>query len=98
MYQKKDTSKRISEIMLDVMAEDNLGKKMLEHRAADIWQVVLGPTVNNATKRVYVHEGVMHVELFSSVVRHELTMLKPRIIGEINKALGADVVRDIVFR
>ncbi len=98
MYQKRDTSKKLSEILIDVMGEGDLGKKMLEHRAADLWQVVLGPTVNQATKRVYVHDGVMYVELFSSVARHELTLIKSKVIEAINKAIGSNVIHDVVFR
>ncbi len=98
MYPKRDTSRRLSDIVLDVLREGNLTSRMLETRAASLWQVVLGPTVNRSTREVYVRDGVMHVMLSSSVVRHELSMMKMQILQRINQAVGSEVVKDIVFR
>ncbi|MCQ2204656.1 MAG: DUF721 domain-containing protein [Bacteroidales bacterium] len=98
MIREIDTSKKISEVLLDIFNENNLGAKMLENRAVSLWHAVVGPTVSKYTKNVYMNNGVLHVEMSSSVVRQEMIMLKKKVIENINKAVGDDVVEDVVFR
>lgn len=98
MEGKWDTSKRVSEIVLEILRENNLGGQMLEHRAIDLWKVIVGPTVNRMTKNVYVNDGVMYVELTSSVVRQELLMLKSKILENFETAVGKNIITDIVFK
>ncbi len=92
-----DTSRKLSEIVMEVLKEDGTSKKMLEHQAQTVWQSVMGPTVNRVTDSVRVSDGVMYVGLNSSVVRNELFRLKSRIISAINKAVGQNVITDIRF-
>ena len=98
MERKWDTSSKLSEVMLEILRENDLGKKMLENRAISLWQVIIGPTVAHATKDVYIKDGVMFVHLTSSVVRHELIMLRGKIMQRINEAVGQNIITDIVFR
>lgn len=98
MSGRYDPGKRLSEVIVEVLKSDNLGVKLLENRAVSLWKVVLGPTVNRHTKHVALHDGIMHVELTSSVVRQELLMMKQQIIDALNKATGQDIIRDIHFR
>lgn len=93
-----DTSKKLSEIVIEIMKEDGTTRQMLEHKAQALWHTVMGPTVNRATTFVRVRDGVMYVGLTSSVVRNELFHLKSRIIEAINKALGQALVTDIRFQ
>lgn len=97
MEGKWDTSSKLSDVLLEILKEDNLGQKMLENRAISLWRVIIGPTVVRATKDVSMRDGVMFVHLTSSVVRHELIMLKSKVMESINKAVGENVVTDIVF-
>ena len=93
-----DTSKKLSEVLAEALQENGMSNKMLEQEAASVWQIIVGPTVNNATRNVFVSKGVMFVELQSSVVRQELLSLKKSIIERINEMVGAGTVNDIVFR
>lgn len=91
-------AQKMSAIVLEILKENDMGRHLLEHRAVDLWRVVTGPTVVGVTRNVYVKDGVMFVELQSSVVRNELLMLKNKILDNINSAVGQDVIQDIVFR
>lgn len=94
----RDTSRKFSDIMSEVLRENNMGQHLLEHRAANFWQMIMGPTVNSVTREVRVSNGIMYVELSSSVVRQELYGLKKEILKKINDVVGENVIRDIQFR
>ena len=98
MEGKWDTSKRLSLAISDYMRESGFGRQMIEHRAISLWNTVLGPTVVRHTKNIYLNEGILYVELSSSVIRQELFMLKDRIIANLNAAVGQSVVKEIRFR
>lgn len=98
MEGKWDTSKRLSEIVFDIMREEKIGNQMLENRAVNLWQVIVGPAVGRVTKNVFINNGVLHVQLTSSVVKQELIMLKSKIISKINEAVGSGIVKDIYFQ
>lgn len=93
-----DSSKKVSEILIDVLRQNNVNKMMLEQQAISMWQLIMGPTVKRATRNVYLKKGIMVVELESSVVRQELSMLKDKIINKINESVGEQIVNDIIFR
>ena len=97
MEGKWDTSKRLSEVLFGIMREEKIGSQILENRAVNLWQVIVGPTVGRVTKNVYIKNGTLYVQLTSSVVKQELIMLKSKIINKINEAVGTGVVKDIYF-
>lgn len=95
---KMGKAQKMSEILLDIMKENNMGRQMLEHRAIDLWKIVTGPTVVRATRTIYIKNGVMFVELNSPVIRTELIYSKSKVLENINSAVGQDIIQDIVFR
>lgn len=88
----------IRDIIKECLKEQNLNERLLENRAVSYWERVLGPAVAKATRRIYIHQGTLYVELTSSVLRNELLMWKDRIIVNLNQAIGGDIVKDIVLR
>jgi hypothetical protein len=93
-----DTSKKLSEVILQVLREENLDINIMQQRAITLWSVLFGPTINKATRNVYMKERTLIVELQSSVVRQELSMMKNKIIAKFNSALGQEFIKEIVFR
>src|SRR5574344_30850 len=99
MENKRDReAKRLADIMKTILQEDNINKQMLEHRTANMWAQIIGPTVAKATKEVYVKDGVLYVSLYSSVIREHLFMLKSKIISSLNDAVGENIIKDVIFK
>ncbi|TRX70813.1 DUF721 domain-containing protein [Carboxylicivirga sp. M1479] len=95
---RRRKTQAIGELVKQVLKQQNLNTGIHEQRAVNYWPRVLGPAVARVTHRIYIRNGVLHVELTSSVVRNELMMWKDKIITQMNEAIGARVVLDIVFR
>ena len=62
-----------------------------------MWADVAGPSINRYTLRRYVDHGVMHVYLTSAPLKNELSYSRAALVEAINKAVGADVVKEIVI-
>lgn len=96
--QRRNTQK-LGEVLRDFF-EDNteLYERMLEIRVQRAWGEVLGPTIRQYTRNIYVRDKILYVSLTSSVLRSELTLCRDRLVKSLNDYAGATVLRDIVIR
>jgi len=96
---EKKNAQPLSEALSDLFDNNSpLKKKLAEHRAVRAWYELLGEGVAKYTRNAYFKQGVLYVQLSSSVLRAELQMSKPGLVGKINDYAGMDIVRDIVLR
>ena len=95
--QRRNTQ-TLGEVLRDFF-EDNteLYEKMMEIRVQRAWGEVLGPTIMQYTRNIYVRDKVLHVSLTSSVLRSELTLCRERLVKSLNDYAGASVITNIVF-
>ena len=70
---------------------------MAEQKACFLWPEIVGPGVNRYTTRRYVERGVMHVYITSAVLKNELSYIRTRLVEQINRAVGSDVITSIIF-
>ena len=95
---KRTEPKSIAEIIGDFMQQEDIEATMLEHKALHLWQEVVGPGVNRMTTERYVENGVITVKINSAALRNELMLSRSGIIAQLNKLVGKDVIREIIFR
>jgi predicted nucleic acid-binding Zn ribbon protein len=74
-----------------------LDRRLQEQRAVAVWPEVVGPVVAAQARAVTVREGVLFVDVASSVWMQELGLLRDGIAARLNAHLGAPLVRKIVL-
>jgi predicted nucleic acid-binding Zn ribbon protein len=94
---RKETQK-ISDILKEFTRESNLDQKLQETRMIENWGVMLGPMIENSTRKIFISNRVLFVYLESPVIRHELFMMRTEIQEALNKNVGGNVIDNIVFR
>lgn len=94
---KRTYPKHIAAIIEEAMNRAGLTDSLNDRRAAAVWADVVGPSINRYTLRRYVDHGVMHVYLTSAPLKNELSYSRAALVEAINKAVGADVVKEIVI-
>lgn len=97
---RKKNVQNMRELMQEFLqTNQQLEKGVLESRVIQNWAVIMGPSVDRCTKRIFLSKsGILYVELNSSVVRNELLMLREKIISSLNQSVGASLVNDIVLK
>ena len=73
-----------------------------EHKIKEIqlkrnWEELMGVNIAEQTEYIYIKKGVFHIKIRSSVVKHELLMMKTQIIERINSDAGETLINDVVF-
>lgn len=94
---KRTYPKHIAAIIDEAMDRAGLTDTLNEQRAAAAWADVVGPVINRYTMRRYVERGVLHVYLTSAPLKNELSFNKTALTEAINKQIGSETVKDIMF-
>lgn len=95
---KRTEAQKVGDIINHFIEAENLTTQMNENRASYVWPDVVGYGINRYTISRSVRGGVMTVHLSSATLRNELMMTRTKLIERINEAVGADVIKDIVFK
>ncbi|HZM15444.1 MAG TPA: DUF721 domain-containing protein [Candidatus Krumholzibacteria bacterium] len=74
-----------------------LEKRLQEYEAVHVWEDVVGAAVAAHARATAIQEGVLFVEVDSSVWLQELGLLRESIVERLNARLGAVWVRRIVL-
>ncbi len=94
---KRTYPRHIAAIIDEAMERAGLTDSLNEQRASAAWADVVGASINRYTTRRYVDHGVLHVYLTSASLKNELGFVRDRLMDVINRWVGADVVKEIVF-
>jgi len=95
---RKRNEQSLQEVLHEILKKYNLERRFEQAELADIWNKTLGPSVANQTKRVVFKNGVLTVYIDSALVKHELNMLKSRLVDSLNETVGKPLVTEIHIR
>lgn len=71
--------------------------KMDEISLQNQWNEMMGPAIANRTSKIYLKNKVLHIQLESSVLRHELSFAKEKLCAALNKRAGKRIINQILF-
>jgi len=87
----------ISQLIAELLGKHNISGKLKETRIIAAWPEVLGPLAK-PTDELYIKNKILFVNLSSSVIRNELSMMRSKIVQLLNEKVKEEVITDIVFR
>ena len=86
--------KQVIKRYLQAIGADN---KIKEVQLKRNWEEIMGKNIAEQTEYIYIKKGVFHIKIRSSVVKHELLMMKSQIIERLNSDAGETLINDVVF-
>lgn len=89
--------KSVAAMLPDLLRQLGLAQAAEGWRAVADWPVVAGVRIARRSRAVSFRDGALIVEVEGSAWMHELGFLKPELVRNLNRHLGADVVRDVRF-
>jgi hypothetical protein len=61
------------------------------------WPQLVGKSVANRTREIYIHDKKLFLRIESSVIKNELILMRSQIIEKINAEAKSTLVEDIIF-
>ena len=95
---RRKNTEKISDILSQVLKQNHLDERLYETKVVNSWPVILGENIRKYTTDIYFQNKKLYVQLSSSVLRQELFLTREEIKNSLNKHVGADVVKEIVFQ
>ena len=87
----------ISQAIQELLKTQHLKPKFDEANVIASWERIVGSAIAKRTKRIYIRNKVLFVELQSPSLKHDLGYHKKDMMDLFKKEFGEGVVGEIVF-
>jgi predicted nucleic acid-binding Zn ribbon protein len=87
----------LKEAIEEFLSVYRLNDKLNETKVLQAWEKVVGPVIVKHTERLHIRKRVLFVKVNSSVVRNELTYARKKLLLNLNKQAGGNIIDDLVF-
>lgn len=88
----------VGEVLERVFSRLGVDTKIRELQVLRAWSEIVGRHLNKHSKPVSIRKGNLFVKVDSSAWLAQITYFKEKIISEINRREGREVVKDIYLR
>lgn len=87
--------KSISDLLNMYLRREGLETPLLQKRAIDSWDRLMGPTIVRYTGDKFIKNQTLFVKIVNPALRHDLSLMRSRIVQRINEAVGSQIIADI---
>lgn len=94
---RKANDKSLKEAIEQMLQVYKIKKRYEETGVAAHWPELVGKSVANRTKEIYIHDKKLFLRIESSVIKNELMLMRRQIIDKINEKAKEILVEDVVF-
>lgn len=94
----KDETNNIKSILFSISKDPKYAGKLDEKKIEKIWRETNQPYVVSRTRKVTFRDGKLMLFIDSAPLKQELFNSRDQIKDKVNRALGADIVMEIVVR
>lgn len=98
MIRRTSNESTIGDVLKQIIDKNKLQSGIDDVVVKEAWKSLMGNGVNSYTRNIILKNGVLYVELTSSVLREELAFGKDKIIKLLNEELRRDVVKKVILR
>lgn len=92
---RNDNEQSLKEVLQELVGHYRKNDKYVQAEVKMAWQELIGDTIFNKTKLVYLKRKVLYIHLESAVLKEELSFGKAKIIEEMNRELGYSAIVDL---
>lgn len=94
---RKANDKSLKEAIEQMMQVYKIKRKYDETGVIANWPDLVGKSVANRTKELFIHDKKLFLRIESSVIKNELMMMRTQIIDKINEDAKGLLIDEIVF-
>jgi predicted nucleic acid-binding Zn ribbon protein len=88
---------KVGSIVEKMLKKHNLWQGYQQFMAVESWSSVVGLPLSSVTRSESISRGILRVTVKDSVWAYHLSLLKPKLIEQLNNHIGNKVVKDIFF-
>lgn len=94
---RKTNDKSLKEAIEQMLNVYKIKRRYDETGVVAAWPELVGKSVANRTKELFIRDKKLFLRIESSVIKHELMLMRSQIIDKINAEARGVLVEEIVF-
>jgi hypothetical protein len=94
---RKANDKSLKEAIEQMLQVYKIKRRYDETAVIAAWPELVGKSVANRTKEIYIHDKKLFLRIESSVIKNELMMIRSQIIDKVNENAKGILVEEIIF-
>ena len=94
----EENTQHIKQVIAALRKDRKLKKGLEKAQIKKLWRDLMSETIDKFTSEITYTNGILTVYLTSSAMREELNRGKDKIINLINKELGENLIKKIIFK
>jgi len=94
---RKANDKSLKEAIEQMLQVYKIKRKYDETSVVAHWPDLVGKSVANRTKDLFIHDKKLFLRIESSVIRNELMLMRTQIISKINEEAKGVLIEEIIF-
>lgn len=95
---KRAKTEKIDVLVTKILQDIAKQGKNYQHLIIAEWKQMLGITVSNATRKIFIKDQKLFVYLDSPVIKQEIIHLRHKILEHLNQKFPEGKLEDIVLR
>lgn len=85
----------LADIIACCLRADGLETPLKQRRVVDAWGRVVGKAVEKYTGEKFIRNQTLFVKITNPALRADLSMMRERLVKNLNAEVGAQVITDI---
>jgi predicted nucleic acid-binding Zn ribbon protein len=94
---RKANDKSLKEAIEQMLNVYKIKRRFDETAIVSAWPDLVGKSVANRTKELFIRDKKLFLRIESSVIKNELVMMRNQILQKINDDAKTELVTEIVF-
>lgn len=94
---RKTNDKSLKEAIEQMLNVYKIKRRYDETAIVSLWPDLVGKSVANRTKELFIRDKKLFLRIESSVIKNELVLMRSQIIKKINDDAKTELVAEIVF-
>ncbi|TSD64185.1 DUF721 domain-containing protein [Inquilinus sp. KBS0705] len=94
---RKTNDKSLKDAIEQMLNVYKIKRRFDETGIVNHWPELVGKSVANRTKELFIRDKKLFLRIESSVIKNELVLMRSQIIQKINDEAKTELVEEIVF-
>lgn len=94
---RKTNDKSMKEAIEQMLNVYKIKRRFDETGVVAAWPQLVGQSVANRTKELFIRDRKLFLRIESSVIKNELMMIRTQIVDKINEEAKGVLVEEIIF-
>jgi len=92
----KNEFQSVGQAIRELLNSYRLTSKFDETQLITSWERIAGKPIAKRTKKIFIKNKVLFVELDSSSMKHDFSLHKAQVLDLFKKEFGAGIISDII--